>query len=108
HVDHADKQVFAVQERQQIQRHVRVDAFQRDLADPAFGKRREKLLVLPPLFAKRILPVDVGLDTVAVADVHGGLALEPVNGTVHRLDTPPGDVVHEHVESRLIELNNVN
>ena len=66
------------------------------------------LLVLPPLVAEGILPVNVGLDPIAVADVHGGLAFEPVNGAMHRFDTPAGDVIHEHIESRLVELNNIN
>ena len=40
------------------------------LVDPALRQRRKNLLVLPPLDAERLLPVDIGLDAVAVADVH--------------------------------------
>ena len=58
--------------------------------------------------AERILPVDVGLDAVAVADVHGGGAAEPVDGAVERLDAPARHLVHEHVESRLVELDHVD
>ena len=74
----------------------------------ALRQRRENLLVLPPLAAERRLPVDVGLDAVAVADVHGGGAFEPVDGAVQRLDAPVRDLVHVDVERRLVELDHVD
>ena len=76
--------------------------------DAACRKRRERLLVLPPLAAERRLPVDIGLDAVAVADVHGGLALEAVDRAVQRLDAPGRDLLHVDVERRLIELDHVD
>ena len=38
--------------------------------------RREDLLILPPFGAERLLPFEVGLDAVAVADVDGGRAFQ--------------------------------
>ena len=73
-IDHADHHVLAVEQAHQVGRHVRVDALERDLVDRALRERRKHLLVLAPLVAERRLPVDVGLDAVAVADVHGRLA----------------------------------
>ena len=58
----------------QLDRHVRVRAFERHLVDRRAREQRKRLLVLPPLAAERLLPVDVGLDAVAVADVDGGRA----------------------------------
>ena len=75
-VDHADLHVLALEQREQLERHLGVAAFDRHLADAACRQRRENLLVLPPLAAERRLPVDVGLDAVAVADVDGGGAVE--------------------------------
>ena len=87
-VDHADLHVLAVEQRQQAHRHPRVAAFDRDLIDPALRQRRKDLLVLPPFAAERRLPVDIGLDAVAVADVDGGGAGEPLDRAVQRLDAP--------------------
>ena len=58
----------------QVGRHVRVEALERHLVDRALRERRKDLLVLAPLVAERLLPVDVRLDAVAVADVHRRLA----------------------------------
>ena len=68
----------------------------------------KNILVLPPLVAEGILPVDIGLDAVAVADVHGSRAFEPVDGAMQCFDAPACDIIHEHIESRLVELNHVN
>ena len=76
--------------------------------DPARRQRRKNLLVLPPLAAERRLPVDVGLDAVAVADVHGGGAVEARDGAVQRLDAPGRDLFHVDVERRLVELDHVD
>src|SRR5262249_29638267 len=85
-----------------------MDALDRNLIDAAFGESGKNLLVLPPFAAERILPVDVGLDAVAVADVDGGGALKPIDGAMQRLDAPAGDFAHKDVESRLIELDDVH
>ena len=58
----------------ELERDARVRAFERHLADRRAREQRKGLLVLPPLAAERLLPVDVGLDPVAVADVDGGSA----------------------------------
>ena len=71
-VDHAGLDDLALEQAEQFQRHPRVAAFDRDLLDRAFGDRRKDILILPPLAAERLLPVGIGLDAVAVADVHGG------------------------------------
>src|SRR5258706_16330818 len=54
-----------------------------------------------------MLPVDVRLDAVAVADVHGGLAVELGASRLERCDAPGGDFVHVDVKGRLVELNDV-
>ena len=41
------------------------------------------------------------------ADVHGGGALEPLDGAVQRRNAPVLYVAHEHVEGRLVELDEV-
>ena len=72
------------------------------------GQRREDRLVLAPFAAQRRLPVDVGLDAVAVADVHRRRALEALRGALQRGDAPLGHLAHEHVEGRLVELDGVD
>jgi hypothetical protein len=72
-------------------------------------QRREDLLVLRHSLAQRLLPVEVGLDAVAVADVHDLLhALQSLDADVQRLDAPLLDVVHVDVEGRLVELDHVH
>ena len=88
-VDDADQHVLAVEQRRAASSaRCELMAFERHLLDAALGERREDLLVLAPLAAQRRLPVDVGLDAVAVADVHGGGAGEPVDRALQRLDAP--------------------
>src|SRR3990172_6627477 len=53
HVDGADQDVLAAEEPEQLERHPRVRALERDLVDPARGEQRERLLVLPPLAPER-------------------------------------------------------
>src|SRR5207248_5792583 len=69
HIDHADQHVLAVEQREEARRHMRVAALDRYLVDAACRERRKDRLVLPPFAAERRLPVDVGLDAVAVTDV---------------------------------------
>ena len=77
-VDAADQHVLALEQADQLDRHVRIAAFERDLVDPARRERGEGLLVLAPMLAERRLPVVVGLDAVAVADMDGGRASKPL------------------------------
>ncbi len=60
------------------------------------------------MLAERRLPVVVGLDAVAVADVDGGLACEPLRGALERGDAPVLDVAHVDVEGGLVELHDVD
>ena len=55
---------------------MRIRAFERNLRDGRVREQGKRVLVLPPLGAERLLPFDVGLDAVAVADVHRGRALQ--------------------------------
>src|SRR5207237_9254503 len=68
------------------------------------GKRR---LELPRFGTEGLFLVDVRLDPVAVADVHGGLASEARRGGFQRGYAPGGDFVHVDVEGRLVELDHV-
>ena len=70
--------------------------------------RREDLLVLAPLAAEGLLPVEVGLDAVAVADVDRRLALEARRCPLERGDAPVVDLVHEDVERGLVELDEID
>ena len=88
-IDHADQNVLALEQRASAcSGTLRMDALERNLLDLALRQRRENLLVLAPLAAERVLPVDIGLDAVAVADVHGGGAFEALDGAMQRLDAP--------------------
>ena len=73
-VDRADQHVLAGEEADELDRHVRVRAFERHLVDRRLREQRKRVLVLPPFAAERLLPVVVRLDAVAVADVDGGRA----------------------------------
>ncbi len=99
---------LAGEQFQQVERHPRVAAFDRDLLNGARGNRREDILILPPLAAERRLPVGVGLDAVAVADVHGGGAGQPLCRALQRFDAPFLDFAHIDVEGGLIELDDVD
>src|SRR6185503_14609330 len=103
-VDGADQDILAFEQPNEAHRHSRIAALQRDLADAALGYGGEDGLVLTPLAAQGGLPIDVGLDAVAVADVDGGGAREAGGGPLERGDAPIGHLVHEHVEGRLVEL----
>src|SRR5205823_14174227 len=85
-----------------------VDALERDLVDLAFCEGGKDLLVLPPLAAEGLFPVEVRLDAVAVADVDHGGALDAFDGAVQGLDAPALDVVHVDVEGGLVELDDVH
>ncbi len=89
-------------------RHVGIGALERHLVDAARIERREDLLVLSPLFSQRVLPVEIFLNPVAVADVHGRRALEALDGPVQRVDAPLTHVVEEDVERGLVELDHVD
>ena len=93
---------------QQGQRHLRARALERDLVDAARVQRREYLLVLAPLAAEGLLPVEVLLDAVAVADVRRRRALQSVDGLVQGLDAPVLHVLREDVEGGLVELDHVD
>jgi hypothetical protein len=108
HVDHAHHHVLAFEQRHQLRRHVRVDALQAHLVDAARGQRGKHLLVLAPLLAQRLLPLDVGRDAVAVADVHRRLAAEAFGRALQRLHAPIGRLVEVDVERRLVELHDVH
>src|ERR1044071_2104828 len=85
-----------------------MDAFDRHFVELARRKRRENLLVLPPFAAERRLPVDIGLDAVAVANVNGGGAGEALDRAVQRVDAPLLDLPQIDVERRLVELNDIH
>src|SRR5262245_59815637 len=108
HVDDANLHILAVEELEQGDRNTGISALDGNLSDPAPGKRRENLLVLAPFAAERRLPVDIGLDVVAVADVNGGGAGQALDRAVQRLDAPVLDLPQIDVERRLVELNDIH
>ncbi|KAG1248660.1 hypothetical protein G6F68_013701 [Rhizopus microsporus] len=108
HIDGADHHLLAAHQFDQVDRYVRVVAFQRDDVQAGRLQLRERFLVLAPLRAQRLLPVGVGLDAVAVADVHGGFALQSFNRPFQRGHAPVVHFVEEHIEGRLVELDDVD
>ena len=87
---------------------MRVQALQAYLLYGAARQCWKDLLILTPLLAKRALPLGVGLDAVAVADVHCGGAAQPLRGALQGGDAPIHSVLHVDVEGGLIELDDVN
>src|SRR5438105_2747907 len=69
---------------------------------------RKDRFILPPLGTQRRFPVGIGLDAVAVADVYGGGAGQPLGSALQRLDAPDGDLVHEDVEGGFVELDHID
>ena len=55
-----------------------------------------------------MLPIGIGLDAVAVTDVHGGRAGEAFGGALQRSYTPVVDLIHVDVEGWLIELHHID
>ena len=87
---------------------MRIAAFERDLVDAARRDGGEGLLILPPMVPERRLPVGVGLDAIAVADVDRGLAFQPLRRALERGDPPILDVAHVDVEGGLVELHEID
>jgi hypothetical protein len=108
HIDHADHHVLAGQQLHQVGRHMGVDAFQAHLVDAAAGKRGEHRLVLAPFVAQGALPVGIGLDAVAVADVHRRRAGQALRRALERLHAPVGGILHVDIEGGLVELDDVH
>ncbi len=108
HVDRADENLLVRQQPDQRHRNLRARAFQRHAADGRLVQRGKDRLVLAPFLAERFLPLDVGLDAVAVADVHGRLAFEARDCGLQRRHAPFHDLAHEDVERRLVELDDVD
>ena len=73
-----------------------------------FASSGKGLLVLAPFVAEGLLPGDVGLDAVAVADVHRGLAREAPARALERGDAPVAHLVEVDVEGGLVELDHVH
>ena len=93
----------------QFDRHMRVHALQRHLVRASrTGEQRKRLLVLAPFAAQRLFPVVVGLDAVAVADVHRRRARQALGRALERAHAPVAHFVEEDVERRLVELDHVD
>src|SRR5262249_2796990 len=107
-INRADQYVLAVEELQQTHRHMRIAAFDRHLIDAARRQRGEYFFILAPLVAERRLPVGIGLDAVAVADVDRGLGADTFDRAVERRDAPVLHLVHVDVEGGLVELDHVD
>ena len=89
-------------------RHVGVDAFQADLVDAALGQCGEDGFVLPPFIAQGAFPVGIGLNAVAVADMHGRGAGQALGGAFQCLHAPFGGLLHIDVEGGFIKLDDVH
>src|SRR5690625_6620581 len=87
---------------------MRVMAFERDDIDARLPEPGERLLVLTPLRPQGLLPVRIGLDAVAVADMNSRFAFQAFSGSLQRRNAPALDVVEEDVEGRLVELDDVD
>ena len=80
-IDRPDHHLFTADQLQQIHRHARVVALERDNIKGRFLQLRESLFILSPLGAQRLFPVGIGLDAIAVADMHRCLTLQPFGGS---------------------------
>ena len=87
---------------------MRVVALQADLLNAAFGQRGQDLFILPPLVTERFLPVVIGLDAVAIANVYSRCAGQPARGNFKRLDAPVGGFFHVNVKGRFVKLDDVH
>ena len=58
--------------------------------------------------AQRIFPIDVGLNAIAVANVNSSGTGQPLRRTLQSFHTPVCRLFHVHIESGLVELNNVH
>lgn len=64
--------------------------------------------MLPPLRAQGLLPIRIGLAFIALADVDGGLAIQPFGGPLQGSDPPvverfkmrDGDAAHRALGAR--------
>ncbi len=84
-----------------------VRAFERYHVDGTFIHSRERFFVLPPFPAQRFFPLIIGFYAVAVTNVNSCFAGETSGRTFERDYPPLFYVVHKHVESGFIELNDV-
>ena len=85
-----------------------VVALQAHLLDAAARQGRENGLVLTPLLTQGLLPVQVGLDAIAVADVHGSGAGQATGRALQRPHAPVGRVLHVDIEGGLVKLDDVH
>ena len=106
-VDHAHQHVLALEQLHQLGRHVRMDASSETCLILLFASAG-KISSYWRQESPSLLPVEVGLDAVAVADVHAGRALQAGDRALQRVDAPALDVVHVDVERRLVELDHVD
>ena len=108
-VDHAHHHVLALEQFHQIRRNMRVVALQADLLDASWRPAPGTLCSYwRHSLAEFVLPVVVGLNAVAVADVDSRGTGQPLRRALQRLDTPVGRVFHIDVESRLVKLDDVH
>ena len=92
----------------QRDRNFRSRALQRNLLDFRRVEGRKDLVVLPPVFAERLLPIVIGFDAVAIADVDGGRARETGGGAFECRNTPFVDLAHEDIKGWFIELDDID
>ena len=78
------------------------------MLDATVGNRRENRFVLPPFFTEGIFPIDVGLDAVAITNVHDCGTGQPGDGALQCFDTPGIHFVEKHVERWFVELNHID
>ena len=107
HIDGPHHHLLAPNEFNQIHGNARVVTFQRDHVDTGFLQLGEGFLVLPPLRPQRLLPVRVGLDAIAIANMHGGFTLETFDRSFQGRDAPIIHLVEEDIECA-IELNDID
>lgn len=78
------------------------------MVDTAGVDRRKDLFVLTPFAAQSLLPAKIFVDTVPVANVHGGGARQANNGPVQGIDAPIFDVLGEDLECRFVKLDEID
>ena len=87
---------------------MRVHAFQTDLVNAALGQGREYFFVLTPFLAQGVFPIDIGLDAIAIANVHGSGAGQPLRCALQGFHAPVRGFFHVDIESGFVKLNDVD
>ena len=108
HINGPDHYFFAANKLNQVHGHMRVVALQRDDIDTGFLQLGESLFILSPLRAQGLFPIGIGLDAIAIANMHSRFTLKAFNCPFQGGNPPVIHLIEEHIKGGLIKLDNIN